>query len=370
MAVRFWRRHPRAARVTLGLGASCLALLLCEGLVRVFSLGPQVNPVIRESLRLSANPVLEYELLPGAPDGSERINSAGMRERELARAKPPGVRRIAAIGDSICYGYAVARHEAFPARLEAHLAAAGATDSIQVLNLGVTGYSITQAVENLAVRGLAYQPDLVVYAYSLNDPDPFSFDLMRLTNRLSAAESNFRDRALGRTGGWLIRHSRLYALGLYTWESLTLEGQVENPAVASPRWRQLPRDERTRDYWTRLYGYPVVRERLEAGLDRLAALAEEYDFEVLIVIFPAMDHLADYPSQYAHEQVAAAAAARNLPVLDLLPVFRGRVLAGEDEDGLRVDHLHPNARGHDLAAAAVAEALRTTAAGSLAARSR
>ena len=113
------RRGPSFLLTITGVGVSVgLTLLLGEVLVRVFDIGPTFRVVYREVFQLSDNPVLEYELRPGARDGQQRLNSAGFRDREFPRAKPDGVFRIAAIGDSLTYAASLPRRASYAKQLE------------------------------------------------------------------------------------------------------------------------------------------------------------------------------------------------------------------------------------------------------------
>src|SRR5437016_8003 len=79
---------------------------------------------------------------------------------------------IVVVGDSIEAWRAVPIAELYPRRLEALLNTQHNTAGVQVLNLGVTGYSLHQKRLMLQYRGLAWQPKLAVVGYCLNDPIP------------------------------------------------------------------------------------------------------------------------------------------------------------------------------------------------------
>ena len=112
----------------------------------------------------------------------------------------------------------------------------------------------------------------------------------------------------------------------------------------------------TDDYFARLHRDPESWDRVTRGLDRLARLSTEAEAPVLIVIFPVLYQLQDYPWSEIHEQVSAAARDRGFDVLDLLEIYREH-----DPNDLQVaegDHVHPNALGHRLAAEAIDARLR------------
>jgi lysophospholipase L1-like esterase len=86
-------------------------------------------------------------------------------------AKPKGTRRIVGIGDSTLFGLGVREQDAYLRQLEA-LCNDKSGWKVEVLNLGVPGYNSAQELEMLRVRGMAYDPDLVILGYDHNDPRP------------------------------------------------------------------------------------------------------------------------------------------------------------------------------------------------------
>jgi len=99
-----------------------------------------------------------------------RINEAGFRGGPLPGAKPPGVYRIVALGDSFTFGYGVRERQAYPARLARRLnARTGGRPGVEVVNLGVPGAGPLDYLWHLEHTGLALQPDLVVVGLFAND---------------------------------------------------------------------------------------------------------------------------------------------------------------------------------------------------------
>ena len=92
-------------------------------------------------LRESANPDLDYELVPGSQGfawGTQvAVNSHGFRDREYPIEKAAGTRRIVVIGDSIAFGTFLELEQTFPRRLEARFA--GVRAPVEELNLAIAG---------------------------------------------------------------------------------------------------------------------------------------------------------------------------------------------------------------------------------------
>lgn len=100
-------------------------------------------------------------------------NSDSMNERvDYAVEKPENVFRIITLGDSFTYGLNVSTVDNWTEILEQNLnrkPVCKKYDSYEVLNLGVYGYDINYAVERYRIRGMKYDPDLVVWLVKEDD---------------------------------------------------------------------------------------------------------------------------------------------------------------------------------------------------------
>ena len=322
-------------------------LAVAEVVVRAFDVGPRLNIVYRRSFRLSDNPVLKYELMPGSKDGRSTISRAGLRDREFSIKKPDGVYRIVVIGDSVTYGLWCRRRHTYPKQLEAMLNAAGSNGlRFEVLNLGVSGYNTTQAVEALRVRGLQYQPDLVVYGYVLNDPQSYSLEEEGL-KALTAQTRRDISRRLARGVLRALSHSRLFHLAYASLAepAVRLEDALEDPTYKADKLGS------RQDYIRALHETEVSWRRVTSGFAELGRIAADANGPaVLIAIFPLEEPGAgeDYPLRDVHDRVASAASQYGLATLDLLrPYTLARALNGPELYG---DFLHPTEAGHRVAA--------------------
>lgn len=111
----------------------------------------------------------------GAPVST---NALGLRGPETTERKPAGTRRIAGLGDSVLFGWGVDDTTPYIAQLQPRLTRA-LGQPVEALNFGVPGYNSRQEAALLRARVLAFQPDVLVLGYALNDwaapfflPDP------------------------------------------------------------------------------------------------------------------------------------------------------------------------------------------------------
>jgi lysophospholipase L1-like esterase len=332
-------------------GATALILVIGEIAVRVFDLGPEIVPIYAENFRLSSDPELGYELVPGSEYKGGTISSRGLRDREYAIPKPAGTFRIACVGDSICFGYDVRPEETLSSRLEALLNELYADDALvyEVLNFGVTGYNVDQIVRTVTTRVLDHDPDLIVYAYSINDPQEYSTEQDALLSQLTGAQRNYVDRML-RPGTRMAARSRLYLLARYVLEQLSSEGQATGEQGEDPQWSSLWEGSYGR-YYANLHASEEGWGRVSSGLAALGSVSREQSTPTAVVVFPVLRDFAAYPLHAVHTKVADAARAESLHAFDLFPAF----LAMAQTPGARFarDFLHPDAPGYSFAAVAV-----------------
>src|SRR5262245_25594440 len=166
--------------VNIGVSIAVLVVVCILGEAAVRAWGPHLDAGNFPE-RLPGSP-RRWRLIPGGKGvvGGEAltINSLGMRDHEYPLAKPPGVTRIAVLGDSYTFGNAVPLSKTFVKVLERGLngdtAAGGAR--FEVMNFGVKGYDTSQELATLREVALPLDPDVIIVAYFLNDVgDPERF---------------------------------------------------------------------------------------------------------------------------------------------------------------------------------------------------
>ena len=351
MSSEQWSRAflRRLAKPAVAFCATLLALLAAEAIVRIFRLAPGIKPIQLSSYdciyKRSTNPILGFELKANCHSDNpdfiqtyERTNSHGQRDKERTLRKPDGVRRVLLLGDSVVEGYGLRESETISRRLE-ELYADGATE---VLNFGVSAYCTLAEIELLEVKGLQFDPDVVVLVFVENDFDNF--------NR----------------------------------EAFPLEGRIDRPAVVKALFHrsQLFRLAGIR---LNLFGFgaeadPVRRNQVAIGdnnvaegLRRFHQLADRHRFHPLVAVWPRFldDRIADVcfmPQGGEQLVVEHLAAMHNIPSVRLSEFFRRHraELGGNANPRLRYsagDELHPSPEGARVAAEALEQALADLAAG-------
>ena len=151
-------------RLTILIVAIAIPLLGSEWFLRAH---PELYS---EGYRPSPNPQLVYELQPGHVIISlnAEINGDGLHDRLFPRKKPPGVFRIAIVGDSQAFGWQVGAGQGFPKVLEQILSTRKGPQ-YEVINFSVPGYNLAQEQVLIHEKVIAFEPDLVIVFFSEND---------------------------------------------------------------------------------------------------------------------------------------------------------------------------------------------------------
>jgi hypothetical protein len=235
-------------------------------------------------------------------------NSSGFRDREFPKQKQPGVYRIVMLGDSTTLGWGARAEDTISKTLERELNRAG-RGAFEVINTGIGNYNTVQEVEHYFTYSRAFQPDLVILQYFINDAEPVPVE-----------------RSAGILGS-----SYLAAFTV-----ARLDGMLRL-AGSRPQWQ---------DYYAGLYkpGAPALEAAKEA-LHKLAAAQPN----LLVTILPELHQInTSYPFTFAHDTIRAAAARDNIQVVDLIGGLRGH----GDESTLWVTptDAHPDAKASSLVA--------------------
>lgn len=110
------------------------------------------------------DPELGWVTIPGAVSKLSVVNLAGVRAaRDYAPQPPPGVVRIAAFGDSFVHGDEVGTAQAWPTVLER------SQPRVEVLNFGVGGYGLDQALLRFSAESAKFHPQVVLVGVIADD---------------------------------------------------------------------------------------------------------------------------------------------------------------------------------------------------------
>ncbi len=310
-------------------GTILLPLLTGEGICRLAgyraleqylpdsSLGWVPRPDQRTVTRVGGLPVL--------------VSPDGFRGGPLERPKSPGTIRVFALGASTTFGWGVREedtyHQVLARMLNDTARARGAAERYEIVNAGVIGFNLRQALRYMRRIGTRWQPDGFIVAYTFNDA----------WNRFGSAGAP----PLGRVLAGVRAKNLLRRSALYDWlvdllarrrYGASLAGGLG--AAARSQTGDGPATE-------------VDLADFHATLDSTIALAGETHAALAFLLPAARGQGPAWPRQAA---MARAAASAHVPLLDLIPAWG---TDGGDSLYLPNDAVHPSPHGH----AAIARAL-------------
>jgi hypothetical protein len=303
----------------------------------------RVDPVLGwyHNASVETNSVLEGH------EFHESYNSHGYRSPEHALAKPAGVSRVVILGDSFVDGSEVGDEELFTWHLQQSM------PGVEVVNLGVYGYSTAQeaiALEHVAMR---YDPDLVVMVTIPNDfygngvnlsyfgPAPrfvLDGDSIRLesTRSATATEAFEATNLPAPARAFLHEHSLVYYF---------LNHLVYQPLIAARIQKRLDEQSKALSGSQQVELYRRIVRRMKRLCDeRRVGFAVVFGYEVSAL-------RADAPSPNAG--VIELLKADGIETFDLYDTLRAAEHSDEPSIYYRED-IHWNVQGHRV----VAEALR------------
>jgi hypothetical protein len=280
--------------------------------------------------------VVLHNWLGGHPTPLD-LNAEGFRDRDHAKPKPAGVRRVVGIGDSYMFGWGLDPGQDYLSVLEDRLAKEVPGVPWEVLNMAVPGYNTAMEVETLKAYGLAYEPDVVVVGFCWNDIDLPNF-VRAHAEYLSLHRLFLADFVRGR---------------------LARAELIEAPRDADGRLYESDAA-RVPEPYRDLVGW----DGFGAALDELAALAREHHFTVMFLVFEP-DDVGGPLRDERRRRGLAEASRRGFTIVDVGPVqaewlrrqhnptyYRSALtLSGIDP--------HPSALSHSFAADLLLRELRT-----------
>ncbi len=327
-----------ARRLLYLTGSAAIFVVLLEVGARLFleGAGGNFTPVPTSIRREATFPGVDFLLAPDTETvhefGSDprgyfdpgakltyRTNAHGFRGPETTLAKPDGVFRIVGLGDSFTFGTGVRREHTFLAVLEERANLAGPDAPYEVLNLGVMAYDTVAEVSLLEHIGFRFEPDLVVIAFFLNDVG--SGNLLAFTGEEGEDTRPWWRRTF-RSLDALYRGDERREEG-----ARVIETYRRSLGQRAPRWNEAKR-----------------------ALLTAKGLAEERGFDLALAIFPVLWQLSNYPLPDVHAKVAGFCRDNGIPVLDLLPAFRGH---DGPELWVHPKNQHPNEIAHEIAGEAL-----------------
>lgn len=314
----------------LTLGSICLIYLAMEAYVEFFvDDGMQFDIEMwrysNKIKKISSNSQIGHEHRPNAQAKlmgvDVKTNALGLRNVDVAFAKPPKITRILMLGDSLAFGWGVPMDKTYSKQVESILRAQG--QAIEVINSGVGNFNTSMEVEYFFEHGLKLRPDIVVLNYFINDAEPMPTYSTNVFNRnlrayvyfASRLDAALRSAALGDNADWKQYYGSLY------------------------------------DEQKNAQGLGAVR----SSVARLAKYCRENGIQLLLANYPELRQLKDYPFPNADDFVRQVAKDNGIEYFSLLPSV---IEKSPPSLWVTVPDPHPSVEAHTAFARALVPNLR------------
>jgi lysophospholipase L1-like esterase len=317
-----------------------------------------------------------------------KINSNGLRNRETTYQKPPDVRRILFLGDSMTAALQVPLDDTFAQVLEERLYSAAGYENWEVINAGVNAFGTDNELLFYRLEASKYQPDIVILGIYLANDVYNNYPLLEQAVGGSAHKPYFEFTETGdlvlknfpvqNTETFLIRlgsfFKRNFQLPRFLAQTLNLRNRVPEalrplielaggrrgaaaPAADNDRSDQSdPKETGQRvDICTQQYAPEIEAawDITKALLRQLGAEVEASGAQFAVLVIPASPQLippedgkpwyCDQPNR----ELSHFLDEEGIPYLDLIEPFRQHMLEGGVPLYFERD-FHMNVEGHKL----------------------
>ncbi len=312
-----------------------LLLLMVEAVFRAFNMFPRTIYV------KSKVPGLNFEYRPNAriKAGNHivRTNGHGFRGPDFMVKKPPGVKRIVVLGDSMTAAMSLPEESVYTSILQTRFARKKGAPRVEVLNMSVGGYNTMQEWLVLDRKAAGFSPDLVIvqfllndltYSYPLNESGGFG---SKMKNLLSENFSTYR----------FLKYVKMKArsdmsVSLRNYEELDPRTAPTGPEFMAP-----------------IYDTEGVHFREWQKAVRKFSARRGSCVNTLFVIFPwpvyqGMSRGKPYPYQEFHDTVTQTLDEEHIPWLDVTGALIRKQPLGEF--WVTPDDFHLNAQAHEIIA--------------------
>ena len=258
---------------------------------------------------------MSHQHVPGASADlygvNIKINSKGLRDREIKYVKTPGERRILFLGDSLTLGWGVPFESIFTKLLEKDLTNIDKIKT-EVINTGVGNYNSVQEFTYYKNEGYKYDADIVMLLHFINDAEPTPI----------YKESMLMEKSI---------------FVVFLWSQLT------------EIWAKANREKGFQNYYAELYedGKPGW-EKSKNAIKGMRDLSKKNNSKFIVAICPELRFFKEgYPFINAHKKIKEFLKDSQIDSIDLLPFFKN---GAEREELVWVskEDSHPNILGNKI----------------------
>jgi len=271
------------------------------------------------------------------------VNDLGFRGPETPLVKPAGTYRVLCLGDSYTFGAYVNDEQTWPSQLETRLREEVDSRPIDVINAGISGFTIVDELAFLQEHGLDLEPDAVIVAFVLND----LADMTRSKSSREVLKLSVEENAQDLLGPLKVHlrqtatYNALFLLKAYLRKTTGADDTIQRLDIR--HLIRLPYDQTTLDLF----------DRYREHLAEMKRILDERSIPLVLMIFPYWEQISRNAPDEAQRRLTAMAEELGITVVDLLPTYRRQDPTGRKFFHMPHDH-HPSWRGYRSAVGVLA----------------
>jgi len=244
------------------------------------------------------------------------INSKGFRGDEFSAEKPGDTIRIFCMGASSTFGYGIPPDELYNKKLEGMLTAGFPSKKFEVINAGVSGYTVLQGLRLLKGEIINYDPDVITVYFGWNE---HSLSLVSDKEQAILSKEIFILQKF-------LEKSELYKF----FRNSVFYFRVGVNKILKGRGRGKLR---------------VSLPDFKDNLRDMIKFTKGRGIKLYLLTAPINEHIASYREISIHSEYNKAikdiAGEQNVPLIDIAEIFGKK----EGNDGLFLDVRHPSSKG-------------------------
>ncbi|HLP57443.1 MAG TPA: SGNH/GDSL hydrolase family protein [Candidatus Deferrimicrobium sp.] len=302
--------------------------------------------------RYIPHPYFNYTCNPAFRDfdGTQPYNSRGFRRPEWP-PKKKGTLRIVALGGSTTYGmYSKDGNDVWPALLEKKLQAQWGP-AVEVLNLGIPGFTTHEIIGVTAMLVPILTPDIVLIHVGANDafaacyPDEGGPDNTKF-------RFSFSYRPIPGVLMFLMRHSRLVRVLIFRY-AVTSKGYLPGDMISSMQYPHPPDEEVVKN------AVKATGNYFRQNIGSLITLVKNTGAIPVLLTHP-LNPRWEYPTKIFYRHMVEAHRRNNRIIIEMAQIYHVPVVdlyTPMREVGYFSDAIHESPTGMDTKAILIAPAL-------------
>lgn len=271
------------------------------------------------------------------------INSKGLRGKDFELKKKNDTFRILCLGDSYTFGVYVNQGGTYPEQLESVLNNGENITKFEVINGGVSGYTLSDEYDFFKNKLHKLEPDMIIVGFVMNDVSDYSRSLSSWESQQRNAEFWAERKYTSFIRNFLIDTS-IYNGGRILLAYMKVKGGQSETTPNEYKYNIVndEYDNNTIELWNK---YFKTMAKFKKDLD-------EKGIRLLLMVFPVYAQIHENATVHPQKYLMKRCSEIGVETLDLAAVFRESAGEGKKLFNMPIED-HPTSEGYFITAKAI-----------------